>query len=402
MILYFNTKLVNSSLINSEVPHSYFYPIVYPRSESILSKCSPFSILLKTIKSYSVIDFTAVIFNIEIDLDIPNYKKILSDFINDNFKQSNVILNFNRPSTIQDWILDINGYKEQINFNEPVFVAMNHDHPFVDYQTVTFSKIVSKVFTYDDNNFKKVLYYSHAPETFSWAINGRGEVKYKCFSGNISVSSDVDNWIDSIGIMTFNTLLYLWQKAEFKGSYIGRLDWDNVKYRNLELAIFSFPREFCKHYDGYNHITGLRLDHEIQSYSKLPYNLPPVEETDRLLNFYYSRWLDISFLMIRDFLIKRKGVFGVKKETFVEGIEISLKPFIEAYLAEDIEANIIDNTILPQLVYSIRNKIFYNANWLYNEMMIDIELLRPFTWRRFFLSKLKYMFNELAVRKFRH
>lgn len=401
MILYFNTKLINSPLINQQVAHDYFYPVVYPRKESVLSKCSPFDILIKTIKSYSVINFTTVIFNLEIDLDIPNYKEILSELINNNFTQSRIILKFYRPSTIHNWIADIKNYNEQINFNEPVFVVMNHDHPFVDYQVDSFKDIVSKVFT-NENNFKKVFYYSHSPEVFSWSINGRGLIKFKNLSGNISVSSDVNNWIDSIGIMTFQTLLHIWEKAEFNGDYIGRIDWDGVEYKNMELALFVYPREFCKHYDGYNHITGLRLDNEIQSDSVLPYSIPSKDNINSLLEFYYSRWMDISFLMIRDFLLKRSTLFGVKKETFVKSIEISLESFFKVYLENDVKANLIEESLLPHLKLGLRNKVFYNANWIYGEMMTDVILKRPFTLKRMLFSKVRDFIYGFRKTKFRY
>jgi hypothetical protein len=202
--------------------------------------------------------------------------------------------------------------------------------------------------------------------------------------------------------MTFQTLLHIWEKAHFNGNYTGRIDWYGVKYKNLELALFVYPREFCKHYDGYNHITGLRLDNEIQSESALPYNMPPQDNLDSLLDFYYSRWIDISFVMIRDFLLKRSNVFGIKKGIFVESVEISLESFFKAYLENDVKANLIEESLLPQLKLGIRNKVFYNGNWIYNQMMTDIILKRPFTLKRILFSKLRDFIFGFKQPKFRY
>jgi hypothetical protein len=106
--------------------------------------------------------------------------------------------------------------------------------------------------------------------------------------------------------------------------------------------------------------------------------------------------------MIRDFLLKRSTVFGIKKEIFVKSIEISLESFFKAYLENDIKANLIDEALLPHLKLGIRNKVFFNGNSIYNQVMIDIILKRPFTVRRMLFSRLRDFIYGFRQPKFRY
>lgn len=377
MILYFNTKIVHTPLINAKGNHDFFYPVVYPRAEPAFIKENPFEILLRTIGSYASLPFSRAIFNIEVDLDIPNYKAVLESFIQDNFGGSEVILRFERPSTVQSWIEDINRHTATADIDEPVLVVMNHDHPFVDYAVKPLYDAVEEVFSSKDN-FQRVLYYSHAPEVISWATNGRGRVEFKVLESGVYYSSLVNDTIDSIGIMTFRTLLDIWNKAIFSGTYVGRIDWKGLSYQNLNLTTYVYPREFFRHYDGYNHITGTRFEKEISRHTEIPLRYPSNELSD-LLEFYYVAWRSNFTLMIRDKMADHLSWGAVPKSVFVDAITNSLDLFYKFYLQKDVEMGLLDAEKSVSIQYEIENKIYYNANELYRILIDDINLLKPRT-----------------------
>ena len=57
-------------------------------------------------------------------------------------------------------------------------------------------------------------------------------------------SEVIDHWIDTICVMTMETLSHVWSRIKFTGSYIGRLDWVGAEYSYLALTTYVFPREF--------------------------------------------------------------------------------------------------------------------------------------------------------------
>lgn len=379
MILYFNTKLVDTPLINARLDNEFFYPVIYPRSEPSFQKENPFEILLKTLGSYADLDFSTAIFNIEVDLDILDYKDILRVFIKEHFSKSKVMLRFKRPSTVEAWIDDVQSHIATSGKSEPVLVVMNHDHPFVDYSVDPLYGAINEVFT-TKNSFQKILYYSHAPEVISWAINGRGRVRFKQMPSGLYYSSYVDTSIDSIGIMTFETLLYIWSKAIFSGGYVGRIDWKGLSYKNLNLTTYVYPRELFRHYDGYNHITGLRLDNEVSRATIIPFRYPE-HNLNHLLDFYYAKWLSILSLMIRDRMALQYKRGFISKQVFVDSITLSLELFDKFYLRKDVLINILDEEFLPILRHDIENKIYFNANDLYSKMLTEISLAKTWTFK---------------------
>lgn len=379
MILYFNCRITNVELNPNTINSGYFYPQVFPKGLPVSKTDSQFKVLLKTIESYSRIKFESVIFNIVLDNQEVNEQKELRDVIYKSFPDSRISLNFTRPSTLKEWIAAAEKLGEFINPNAPMLVMMNHDHPLVDLDGRIFNKIVEKIFSPTVNNRGKVFYYCCAPEVISWAINGRGKVgynqdmvSYRQVSPGIYESSIVNTWVDSIGVMTLETLKHIWLSAKFSGDYIGRFDWKGVSYDRLELKTYVFPREFFKHFDGDTHITGMRLISEMNLSKEF---LIPFPEYHLLHNYYYQKWLDCFLIAIRDYFIIHSSCFKSKKMTYIEGIEKSIELFKIGYLEQDVSMGLIDQQLLPELENGLRNKIYFNGNYLYQQIVTDIDLL---------------------------
>jgi hypothetical protein len=409
--LYFNCRLTEQRLTIDRPDSGYFYPVTYPQriGAEIFNQ---YAVLLKTIETYAVFKFDTVIFNLAIDIIDDKIEEELKKLITDNYSASKIIIKMTRPSTVKDWINDTADASAQIKKNCPVLVVMNHDHPFIDYTPHAFNAFVEKVFPEMENNLGKALYYSHAPEVISWAVNGRARTKFIKQHGSIYKSEVIDHWIDTICVMTMETLAHVWSKAKFSGPYIGRVDWVGVEYSKLALTTYVFPREFFKHFDGYGHITGMRLISDIGNTESTALQYPSKNDNSSLVNFYYQRWLDTQLLSVRDSL--RSGVFAVasRKSLFTKAIEESLDLFRVGYLNADVAAGLIDERRMLIVEVALRGHIYYYGNSLFDSIKTDILLMEGDTISKFkkfipplFLPGLRFLKKGVSrivkkVRKF--
>lgn len=382
MILYFNCRITGTILTTNSKVSPYFYPQVYPKQQCSQSPASQLDILVTTIESYSKMVFEHAIFNLEIDNSDEDIINKLHETIYKNFPKTKIILNFTRPSTLAQWKADIKKLRRTFDFNKPVLVVMNHDHPFVDCNSNCLEYCMKLVFSPNNSNFGKIFYYSHAPEVISWAINGRGKIRFKELSHGIFESSIVNGWIDSIGIMSLETLEHIWSKIIFNGEYIGRFDWFDVTFDKLNLRTYVFPREFIKHFDGYNHITGMRLISELRSSQKYPQNFPTHEDYGFLIEYYYQKWLDSFIIAVRDSVNLNHSFCTSSRDVFIKAIERTIDLFIIGYLNMDSMLGLIDPTLQISIENSLRNKIYFNGNSIFQVISTDIELSKDSRYMR--------------------
>lgn len=373
--LYFNCKLTKQKLIPENIDSGYFYPVTYPRKSS-LESFDQYTILIKTIISYSVLKFETAIFNIDIEGIDEHDREDIKNIIAENYSTSKTILKFSRPSTVEEWKRDVANTSNIIKKNSPVLVVMNHDHPFVDYATSAFNTLLADVFPESENNHGKALYYSHALEVISWAVNGRGKIKFKKQNGGIYKSEVINTWIDAICVMTMETLSHIWSRIKFTGSYIGRLDWVGAEYSRLALTTYVFPREFFKHFDGYGHVTGMRLISEVGTSYTDAMIYPSNSDFNGLLLFYYQRWIDTHLLSIRDFLNKERYSVVSLKSIYIKAVEESLYLFKIGYFEADISAGLIDKNKMIVVEAALRNHIYYQGNLLFEVIKTDVSLIR--------------------------
>jgi len=370
MVLYFNTKLVGKEIYENNI--NSYYPVMMPKNCIIIDKYKfNLKVLKETLISYSKLSFEYAIFNIELEnkKDEAEIDKIISIF----FLPTKTELRFKRPSTKTSWENDIK--RLEIFKDRPIFTVFNHDHIFLDYQVDTLRSIINEVFNGDFSDYKKIFYYSHIPEFLSKILNTNRFNGLKINRTNNLYSLKYINLnIDSFAIMTYDTLSYVFKSIIKYPNYIGRIDWQGLYFKKLEIEAFVYPREFFSHYEGYGHVTG----------TKLYKNLNIVKSIDKLtidekLEFYYSKWLNNSFLYVRDFVFSK---FFRPRFFFHKALENSFEMFKISYLEEDLKYQIIDQTTFDILIPNLRSKIYRNANDIYLELKTDNELGFRF-WTKF-------------------
>jgi hypothetical protein len=390
--LYFNCKITEKQLTSDKESLGYYCPVIYPASYTFKT-ISQYEVLKKTLASYNLLKFKVAILNIEIE-NIKNFiKDELTEIIKNNINTQKLIINFHRSSDLGAWKKDTKLAMEFIQKTDPVLVCMNHDHPYIDYSTKFFYNNLNFIFPRHENNFKKIYYYSHIPEITSWIFNGR-DVKFKKYNLGLYISNKIENWVDSICIMTLETLNHVWDKIEYKGDYIGRFDWMNAKYSNLNLTAFGSPREYFKHYDGYGHITGMR----ILSQSANPLKFPEIKDELRLTKFYYERWLDTHLIAIKDALRENLFTFYSKKKLFIKAVERSLEAMDECYLLSDLNEGLLNNAEYSIVKAKLRSHIYYMTNNLISEIYNEININKDFKQRLnnlFFYRKFLYKISKL-------
>lgn len=357
--LYFNTKITGKS--PNRNAGEYFYPVTYPNADAAED---PIDVLIYTIKSYSAIEFDQVFFNL--DLGDPNLglQKGIEAVIRESISATKFHISFTRPSNLQNWNASVAKVGEMIGEDSLLLVAMNHDHPFVDYTAKPFLELISQVFGKD--SYKKVLYYSHTPELLSWALNGKDRGRYTDIGNFIYQSPKIDNWLDSFCVMTPRTLLHILGCAIPNVDYMGRIDWPGVKYRKLDLTALVSPREYFKHYDGYGHVTGLRL---ISSTKSLKGINPAVMDLPKQCDFYFQKWIDVSILSIKDRLVK--ACKGQLKEIYINHVDHLFSIFTACYLQQDMKLGIITADQYEAIVRSVYERIYLESNGLILQINLD-------------------------------
>ncbi|MBT4958473.1 MAG: hypothetical protein HON33_00715 [Flavobacteriaceae bacterium] len=379
MNLYFNTKLVGSTI--HENSKDTFYPVVMPKNHHFDKQVLPFKILKSVLISYSKLKFKKCVFNIETDNE--EYNKEVKDLLINNFKNTELNINFIRPYDKNTWIDDI-----QNNFgsylDEPILLAMNHDHQYVDYQTETLENILNKIFSKDRDNFKKVFFYSHIPELISFAENRKyiQNRKYKNIEKSMYKINSLNYQVDSVSIMTARTLRYIISQISNDIEYFGRIDWKNLYFKKLNISGFFFAREFFRHFEGYHHISGIRITKELS----LNTNSNNFNLNKEPLDFYYHKWLSFSIFLIRDGL-KSSSCF--KKKKLIKLAEKSITIFNESYIDEDFNSGLISKEDSIKIKYNLRSKVFYNLNKIYSEIKIENELTKEN-----FFNRLKNIYNS--------
>ncbi len=387
--IYFNCKLVASPAVSNSSDHHFFYPVVYPKSYDSLP-ISKFEILKKTLITYRVFKFNVAIFNL--DLESLTDKKIIKKIIKNNIFAKKIIINFKRPNTIIDWKKDVKKIMKLIPKNEPVLVSMNHDHPYIDYNAKYFLNNINLIFKKNEKNFKKVYYYSHASEVTSWIFNP-SDLKFKKYKSGLYISNKINHWLDSICVMTIETLDHIWKNIEYKKNYIGRFDWSGVKFSKLNLTAFASPREQFRHYDGYGHVSGIRILTQSDAFLRIS----EAKEDLQLTKFYYQKWLDTYLIALRDKLRRNFFTFLSKKDLFARFVEISLMSMDEVYFLPDLKEGFLNNKQYSIIKQKLRNHIYYMSNFLISEIYTEINISRNLRRKFFDLFIHKKLYYEFII-----
>ena len=401
MILYFNTKIDDKTVFfNTKQKLTTFSKIAFPKN-SINDFPSKYEILKTTLLSYSKIKFDACIFNIEIDSNLGDFQTI-EKLILDNFLCTDISIKNTRPNTVIEWKNDLEKIKLKFGKNVNIFLCQNHDHPFVDYQTFSFERVIKSVLPQNKNNFLKCLIYSHSPDFTSICCGSRndGVFKFNKEGNEIYKTKNVDTYFDSIIITTLETLIHVLTNLKFDGNYLGRFDWPGVKFSNLSIQYYFFPREFFRHFDGYYISTGMRCFEDLYYRNKIPFEFPKKSSIDKKIEFYYNRWKDNFMIYIRDelLMVKSKKMYY---KIYKHALNSSIAFFDNTYLKEDLHFKLINNEEHKKIKYGIENKIFYNFNSLFNTLLPELVLYDrglKYNLKRYYSSKLKYLWITSIIK----
>ena len=138
--LFFNTKITDK-FANRNLGE-YFYPVTYPDSEEVID---PIDVLLYTIKSYRSITFDQAFFNIDLGNTNHELEKNIEITIRGSISANKLHISFSRPSTLKNWKALVANVSEIIGENSVLLVAMNHDHPFIDYTPMPFIDLTNQI-----------------------------------------------------------------------------------------------------------------------------------------------------------------------------------------------------------------------------------------------------------------
>jgi len=317
MILFFNCY-IDDKLEPAFDSNSYsIMPVMYPREDGEISELNKILILQETIKSYSKINFEYSVFNIELANKI--HEEEIRKTIYEYYKIPNVILNFSRPNNSQEWNIAIDNLIETHGESKLCFLAMNHDHPFISKNLEQFNLSVEEAFTDDD----VVYVYSHTPEYLSIALNNKKHIVH-----NYGVGIENQSFTESISISKLKTLKKQFAQVKSNGkSYMGRIDWPNIKYRRAKFTCYVPLREHFRHFDAYGHITTLR-------YSQ-PLGLGSVFCIEKNNRNYESEWISLYHFYIRSGLNKYCPIL-INQKLFLKKYKKSICLFLEKNIQYDL------------------------------------------------------------------
>ncbi|MBT6447890.1 MAG: hypothetical protein HOK38_04000, partial [Flavobacteriaceae bacterium] len=157
--------------------------------------------------------------------------------------------------------------------------------------------------------------------------------------------------------------------------------------KKLNISGFFFAREFFRHFEGYHHVSGIRINKDLSLNSS---------SKKVNLEFYYEKWLNLSIFLLRDGL---KNFSLNKKKHLIKLVEKSIQIFNDSYLTEDANYNIISKDECEELKYSLRSKIYYNLNMIYSEIKIDNELKGNNILKTFYNTRIKYFTIIRLIKK---
>lgn len=199
--------------------------------------------------------WSKVILKISLDEIYKSRQKELEDFINDEFKNFNLILEWQRNEYQNDW-----KQSYELLDNNLIWFYCNHDHIFFDSNTDYLEGLVNKI---KDEELCSI-HFSHWPENIRTAKQGlipqasltpQKALNYKIHSNYIS--NETTNF-DSIQIITKDLYYEWWFKGEFNHIKLPRPDFFGIGLAEIKSVplhkTISPLKEICRHFDGYQHI----------------------------------------------------------------------------------------------------------------------------------------------------
>jgi hypothetical protein len=199
--------------------------------------------------------WSKVILKISLDEIYKSRQKELEDFINNEFNNFNLILEWKRDEYQNDWKQSYELLDDNL-----IWFYCNHDHIFFDSSTSYLEELVNTV--KDEDLFS--LQFSHWSENVRTAKQGlnphalltpQKSPNYKIHSNYIS--NETTNF-DSIQIITKDLYHKWWFEGEFNHIKLPRPDFFGIGLAEIKPIplhkTISPLKEICRHFDGYQHV----------------------------------------------------------------------------------------------------------------------------------------------------
>jgi hypothetical protein len=237
MILFCNTFITETP-----VNPNWGYQKQLPRIN--LESFSNFDIFKYSLASLAVAyPWSKVILKISLDDIYKHRQQELEDFIKDEFKDFNLILDWKRNEYQNDW-----KQSYELLDNNLIWFYCNHDHIFFDSKNDYLKNIVNQI----KNEKLHSLQFSHWPENIRTAKN---KDNYKINNNYISIESIN---FDSIQIITKDLYYEWWFNGEFNNIKLPRPDFFGIGLAEIKPVpnhkLIIPLKEICRHFDGYQHV----------------------------------------------------------------------------------------------------------------------------------------------------
>lgn len=188
-------------------------------------------------------DWSKVILKITLDDCYKHRQAELEQFIQSNFSQFNLVLEWQRSEYQNDWKRDYELLDDNL-----IWYYCNHDHIFFDSSKDYLAELVDVM---KDEELCS-LQFSHFPENIRTA---KQNPKYTIHNNHISIESIN---FDSIQIITKELYRRWWFEGEFNHIKLGRPDFFGIglaEIKPMPMHKVIIPlKELCRHFDGYQHV----------------------------------------------------------------------------------------------------------------------------------------------------
>jgi len=376
MILLLNTIFTEESPI-PPYPNVNLQRVYYKYDRGNLQDYDQIDVFKYSLSSLSIAySWSKVILKITLEGKYKERKQELEDYIKNEFKNFDLILDWRRNEYQQDWI---ETYK--ILDNDLIWFCCNHDHIFVDSNTEYLENLVKSI--KNDSNYPlTTCEFSHFPELIRMAKSGlhlapKDPKSYKIEDRCVTLDSTVH---DSIQIITKQVYFEWWCKHDLKGGYFPRPEshW-TISIGWIipvpQIRLFLPLKELVRHFDGYGHS-------QISNYNCPALDIPPgFFKNDLKIRYgyddYKEGWININ--------PKNKNYYAYDKSGTDYKFEIDSLPLFwrDKITAVDINSNIDKEEMIQYYLKSILDIIYTSNEWEIDkevENKIISEYLKPYSY----------------------
>ena len=226
-----------------------------PYNRENLKLFSNFDIFKYSLASLAIAyPWSKVILKISLDNIYKPRQQELENFIKDEFKDFNLILEWERNECQNDWKQSYELLDDNL-----IWFYCNHDHIFFDSSQ---EYLISLVEDIKDEKLCSVG-FSHWPEVirtvrqglYPYPTNTQAHHTYKIYDNYASVDSTN---FDSIQIITKDLYYSWWFEGEFNHIKLPRPDYFGIGLAEIKPVpihkTIAPLKEICRHFDGYQHI----------------------------------------------------------------------------------------------------------------------------------------------------